>query len=71
MTELSFIQKLRLKIFGYVPVGTRIKEGWKAPIKHYAFKCPKHEIVVNYPHGFKQRLSGPKCQEERKAGRTS
>ncbi len=64
MTELSTIQKLRLRIFGHVPVGTRRKEGWSAAIMHYAFKCPIHGIQVDYPHGFREELRCPKCLEK-------
>ena len=65
MIELSTFQKLRLRIFGHVKVGTRMKKGWRAPIMHYAFKCPKHGIVEDYPHGFRHELRCPKCTEER------
>jgi len=41
-----------------------MKEGWKAPIPHYAFRCPIHGIVVNYAHGFNQRLECPECRKE-------
>lgn len=64
MVELSLTQKFRLRLFGHVSVGTRMKEGWKAPIMHYAFKCPVHGIVVSYPHGFEERLDCPKCLEK-------
>ena len=52
---------------GHVYVGDRYKERWKEPIPHYAFKCPKHGIIVDYPHGYNQRLECPKCREEEKA----
>lgn len=67
MVELSFTQKLRLKLFGHVSVGYRIEEDWSEPIMHYAFKCPVHGIVVSYPSGYKQRLLCPLCLENRKA----
>jgi len=62
--ELSPLQRLRLKLFGKVPVGYRQKQGWRAPIMHYAFRCPIHGVVVDYKHGFKNRLSCPLCLEE-------
>ena len=65
MVELSLTQKLRLKIFGHVSVGTRMKKGWRAPIEHFAFKCPVHGIVVDYKHGYRERLDCPKCLEEK------
>jgi len=61
---MKFLDRLRLRLSGYVYVGDRMKEGWKAPIPHYAFKCPKHGTVVNYAHGFNQRLECPECRRE-------
>ena len=65
MVELSWTQRLRLRLFGKVPVGYRRKSGWKAPIMHYAFKCPVHGVVVDYPHGFHERLTCLRCLEEK------
>ena len=65
MVELSVFQRLRLRLFGSVPVGYQRKPGWKAPIMHYAFRCPVHGVVVDYPHGFRERFSCPKCLEEK------
>lgn len=67
MFELSTTQKLRLRLFGQVSVGTRMKEGWKGPMEHYAFRCPKHGIVINYSSGWKQHLCCPICGDERRA----
>ena len=62
--RLDLLQRVKLFLFGYVTVGYRIKPRWSAPIEHYAFKCRKHGIVVDYEHGFAQRLSCPICFEE-------
>ena len=49
-----------------------MKEGWKTPIKHYAFKCPKHDIVIDYAHGFPRypgdigKLDCMECFEEKR-----
>jgi len=64
MVELSLPQRLRLRLRGKVPVGYRVKPGWTAPIMHYAFRCPVHGVVVDYPHGYRNRLSCPRCLEE-------
>lgn len=64
MIELSKFQKLRLRIIGHVPIGTRRKKDWTADIMHYAFKCSIHGIVVDYPHGFEERLRCPKCLDD-------
>ena len=63
---LSWSQRLRLRLFGHVSVGYRMKEGWRAPIEHFAFRCPVHGIVVDYPHGVREVLRCPKCCEEAK-----
>ena len=60
--NLGIIQRLQLRLTGTVCVGNRMKLGWKEPIPHYAFRCPIHGIVVNYPHGYRQRLECPKCK---------
>ena len=65
MVELSVFQRLRLRLFGSVPVGYRIKQGWRAPIMHYAFRCPVHGVVVDYPHGYRDRLDCLRCLEEK------
>jgi hypothetical protein len=62
--RLSFVQRLKLALFGYVSVGFRVKPGWRAPIEHYAFYCKKHGLVVDYRHGFAGRLECPLCFEE-------
>lgn len=57
MVELSMFQRLRLRLFGSVPVGYRVKSGWRGPIMHYAFRCPVHGVVVDYPHGQYESLN--------------
>ena len=64
MVELSLAQKIRLRIFGHVSVGTRMKECWSKPHEYFAFNCPKHGLVVDYSHGYKERLDCPICIEE-------
>lgn len=64
MMELSLGQKIILRIRGYVGIGSRKKEGWSEAIPHYAFKCPDHGIVVDYPRGFDEQLSCPVCVED-------
>jgi len=65
VVELTLFERLRLRIFGSVPVGRRIKPSWSGPIMHYAFKCPKHGIVMNYPHGEDGRFDCLHCLEEK------
>jgi len=61
----SFFQRKQIAVMGVVPVGKYMKPGWKEPILHYMFLCPRHGYVVDYPHGYSQRLTCPKCREEK------
>ena len=45
-------------------VGYYMRDGWRSPIMFYAFKCPKHGCVVDYPHGWAERLECPVCAVE-------
>ncbi len=65
MVELSLTQRIRLRLFGYVSVGTRMQKGFRKPIEYFAFRCSIHGIVVNYRYGYAERLSCPECHEER------
>jgi len=61
MVELSFIQKVTLRLLGLVFTGRRTRPGWKGPLPFFAFKCPVHGLVENYPHGYAERLECPLC----------
>ncbi len=70
MTEipkLSLLDRLQLKLTGYVCVGPKQKEGWKSPIVHYLFRCPVHGLVIDYPHGYDEKLVCPICSKEDEA----
>ena len=45
-------------------IGHFMKEGWKRELPFYVFKCPKHGYVIDYPHGYNQRLECPECVKE-------
>lgn len=62
--RLTNTQRLRLRLFGHAYVGHRTRPGWRDALPFYAFNCPKHGIVVDYPHGFDRRLACPICSEE-------
>ena len=64
--KLSLLQRLKLQLSGYVYVGDRQREGWKGPIPFYAFMCPIHGLVEDYPHYHSQRLECPECREEKR-----
>ena len=62
--KLTNTQHLRLRLFGHAYVGHRTRPGWRGALPFYAFNCPEHGIVVDYPHGFNRRLACPICYEE-------
>lgn len=49
---------------GCVYMGHRTREGWSGSLPFYAFRCPIHGIVENYPRGYDQRLECPRCRGE-------
>jgi len=59
------IQRLKLHLTGRAYIGHRKKPGWKEPLPFYKFRCPKHGIVEDYPHGYNERLDCPLCQIQR------
>lgn len=64
MISLSLLQRLQLKLAGYVYVDHRKRPDWRGSLPFYAFKCEKHGVVEDYPHGFKSRLNCPICLKE-------
>jgi len=64
MTEYSLWQKIRIAWSGKISIEKRLLPHWnqeKDPIMFYAFNCPIHGIVENYPAGYSKRLICPKC----------
>ncbi|GAG10014.1 unnamed protein product [marine sediment metagenome] len=61
---LNLWQRFKLWASGQVYVGHRTRPGWSGSLPFYAFQCPVHGIVENYPHGYSRRLDCPLCQEE-------
>ena len=62
---LSLFKRLALCVFGQVYIGNRTRSGWSGSLPFYAFNCPLHGVVVDYPHGYENRLDCPKCRGER------
>jgi len=52
-----------MRMAGYVYMGHRTRSGWRGGLPFYAFTCPEHGVVVDYPHGFEGRLTCPHCSE--------
>ena len=65
MIELSFYQRMILRTSGHVYVGHETRPGWSGSLPFYVFKCPKHGLVKDYPHGYGYRLDCPLCTKER------
>lgn len=65
--QLSMRQRLALRLTGKTYVGHYSKPGWSGALPFYAFECPTHGLVSNYPMGYGKRLECPKCLEEKLA----
>ena len=63
--DLTMFQRLQLQINGDVPVGNFTRPGWSGDLTFYAFRCRKHGLVCDYPHGREELLNCPKCVDER------
>jgi len=63
---MNQIQRLELLLTGKAFVGYRkLSPKWKEALPFYAFRCPKHGLVEDYPHGYHERLKCPECVKER------
>ena len=62
--RISLLNRLKLRLSGYVYVEDRIELGWREPLPFYLFKCPVHGYVESYQHGYDKKLVCPKCLEE-------
>ena len=61
---LGLWQRLVLWVTGRVYLYDVKREGWSGFLPFYAFRCPMHGLVENYPMGYAQRLECPRCMEE-------
>jgi len=68
-SALSLLQRIALRLLGSVYVGHHKKPGWRGPLPFYAFRCPRHGMVVSYPCGYDGRLDCPLCLREEAAQR--
>lgn len=60
--ELSLLQRFKLRLNGTVYLFDVKRVGGKGSLPFYAFKCPVHGIVSDYPHGYKKVLRCPYCK---------
>ena len=63
---MGLIRWLALRLGLPVRVGSVTREGWRGSLPFYAFMCPKHGEVFNYPQGYNGRLDCPVCLRERR-----
>jgi hypothetical protein len=61
--KLTLAQKIRLKLTGITPTEKKKYPGWRGELQFYAFKCPIHGLVEDYPHGYMQTLRCRKCSQ--------
>ncbi len=65
-TELSLLQRLRIAILGVSQTQLRTRPGWHGSLMFFAFKCPDHGLVENYPQGYLKVLHCPVCESNSK-----
>lgn len=63
--KLSFWQKILLILGGRIYIGHHQRSGWRGPLPFYVFHCKEHGYMVDYPHGWYDRLDCVKCSRER------
>ena len=60
-------KKLLARMGIVVKLGYGRREGWSGELPFYLFKCPGPDckkLVVDYPHGYGEFLSCPKCKNK-------
>lgn len=63
ISRLNRLQKLDLLLFGRASVGKHSLPGWTGELEFYLFRCEKHGIVIDYPHGMGEELRCPVCAQ--------
>jgi len=66
--NLSRLNRLELRLIGHSYLG-KIKTR-HGELAIYAFKCPDHGVVANYPHGHARRLLCPVCLDSMKKAKS-
>lgn len=60
--DLTLFQRFKLWLNGTVYLYHVKEVGWSGSLPFYAFRCPVHGIVSDYPHGYKKILRCPYCK---------
>ena len=64
--RLTLMQKIILKINGYVFLRHEKREGWSDYLPIYLVKCERHGYFEDYPHGHEGYFLCPHCLNEDK-----
>lgn len=62
ITRLSIKQKFILLFKEKVFLFYETRPGWRGSLPIYAFRCPRHGIQTDYPHGNYERLDCQLCR---------
>ena len=63
-SDLPLDKRIRFRIFGRVYLEHRQHEGWSGSNPFYLVNCPEHGPYEDYPHGYREELRCPKCEEK-------
>ena len=58
--KLPLRVRFYLAVCGFCPIITLKTDGW-GPLAFYLVKCPRHGIVISYPHGYEGYFICPLC----------
>ncbi|MHB1907712.1 MAG: hypothetical protein ACYCQJ_02430 [Nitrososphaerales archaeon] len=62
-SKLNLLQKLELLLFGRASLGKHSLPGWTGELEFYLFRCEKHGVVIDYPHGTDEELRCSLCTQ--------
>lgn len=64
MMKIGLINRLRIRIFGWVYIEHRRKEWWSGGLPYYMARCKKHGFFEDTPHGYADYLMCPECLKD-------
>ena len=62
-SKLNLLQKLELLLFGRASLGKHSLPGWTGELEFYLFRCEKHGVIIDYPHGIDGELRCSLCTQ--------
>lgn len=66
MMKTGLVNRLRIRIFGRVYTGHRVREEGRGYLPFYMARCKKHGIFEDYLHGNAEYLVCPECLKDGK-----